>query len=56
MLMAEEDGFLRALLASPSDNALRLVFADWLEERADPRGLFLRLECALAGLAPEDER
>jgi hypothetical protein len=33
----------------------RLVYADWLEERGDPRGAFLRLEVALRGSerAPE---
>jgi formylglycine-generating enzyme len=38
-----EDDFLDALLRAPGDVALRLVFADWLEERGDPRGELLRL-------------
>src|SRR5271165_2283694 len=29
--------------ANPEDTALRLVFADWLEERGDPRGELVRL-------------
>jgi uncharacterized protein (TIGR02996 family) len=41
--MNEEDTFIRAILANPSDNALRLVYADWLEERNDARGQYLRL-------------
>jgi uncharacterized protein (TIGR02996 family) len=31
-----------ALDANPEDNSLRLVFADWLEERGDPRAAGLR--------------
>jgi uncharacterized protein (TIGR02996 family) len=30
-----DEGFLRAMLADPSDNAARLVYADWLEEHGD---------------------
>jgi uncharacterized protein (TIGR02996 family) len=45
--MSDEQAFLRSLLANPSDEPLRLVFADWLDEYGDPRGTFLRLEVAL---------
>src|SRR5262249_39772943 len=31
----EEDAFIQALLTNPGDWALRLVYADWLEERGD---------------------
>src|SRR5262245_47643589 len=45
-----EDGFLRAILAEPSDHTARLVYADWLEEHGDNiRAEFLRL---LEGFAP----
>jgi uncharacterized protein (TIGR02996 family) len=49
--MREEESFLRAILASPEDLALRLVYADWLEERGDPRAEFLRVqvECKQRG-------
>jgi uncharacterized protein (TIGR02996 family) len=50
--MSDEPAFLRALLASPEDNNLRLVYADWLEERGDPRAEFLRLEVALHQTEP----
>ncbi len=40
----ENDAFLRAVLAAPDDVLPRLVYADWLEERGDPRGPYLRLE------------
>src|SRR5262249_39432087 len=42
--------------ASPEDAGLRLVFADWLEERGDPRGEYLRLDCQLAALSADDSR
>ena len=35
--MTTEDDFQRALAAHPADWQTRLVFADWLQERGDPR-------------------
>lgn len=35
--MTTEDDFQRALDANPDDWQTRLVFADWLDERGDPR-------------------
>jgi uncharacterized protein (TIGR02996 family) len=49
-----DDSFLRAVLAAPRDDAVRLVYADWLEERGDPRGAFLRLEVALVATPADD--
>jgi uncharacterized protein (TIGR02996 family) len=46
--MNDEAGFLRAIQARPEDDATRLVYADWLEERGDIRGEYLRLEHQLA--------
>jgi uncharacterized protein (TIGR02996 family) len=42
--MRDEDAFLRAIAAAPADDAPRLVYADWLDERGDPRGIYLRAE------------
>jgi uncharacterized protein (TIGR02996 family) len=39
---------LRVVQAESDNDALRLVYADWLEERGDPRAEYLRLECLLA--------
>lgn len=39
-----EEAFLAAIEASPQDMLPRLVYADWLDERNDPRGEYLRLE------------
>lgn len=38
------DEFLREIWAAPSDDGLREVFADWLQERGDPRGEFITLQ------------
>lgn len=46
--MSDEQAFLRAVFANPAETALRLVYADWLEERGDPRGAYLRLLCTAA--------
>jgi uncharacterized protein (TIGR02996 family) len=39
----EDEAFLRAIRDEPGNEAIRLVYADWLDERNDPRGEFLRL-------------
>lgn len=36
--MTTEDDFQRQLDEHPEDHQTRLVFADWLDERGDPRG------------------
>ena len=52
--MSHGDAFLQAILAEPDDDAPRLIYADWLEERGDPRGAFIRLQCALERFGPFD--
>jgi uncharacterized protein (TIGR02996 family) len=51
----EDEPFLRAILATPEDSALRLVYADWLEERGDGRADYLRLRARLAALPAGSE-
>src|SRR5262245_17816338 len=41
-MINEEAGFLKALSDAPGDEPARLAYADWLEERSDPRALWLR--------------
>src|SRR4051812_6858749 len=53
--MNEDEAFLRAILAAPGDAHLRLVYADWLEERGDRRSDYLRLEAELAVLPDGSE-
>ena len=54
--MNDETPFIEAILANPEDEAPRLIYADWLEERGDPRGEFLRVENALANLTRGNAR
>jgi uncharacterized protein (TIGR02996 family) len=42
--MNEEDPFLEEIKARPQDLFLRLAYADWLEERGDPRSEYLRVD------------
>jgi uncharacterized protein (TIGR02996 family) len=51
--MSREHAFLSAILNDPDDESPRLVFADWLDERADPRGVFLRVQVELARWVPD---
>ena len=49
---------LKALLAAchrePDDDTPRLVLADWLQERDDPRGELVRLQVRLAAMPAND--
>jgi uncharacterized protein (TIGR02996 family) len=45
--MSDEADFVRAIQENPEDDRARLVYADWLEERGDIRGEYLRLDCQL---------
>jgi uncharacterized protein (TIGR02996 family) len=46
--MNHDDAFLASIMESPEDDTPRLIYADWLEERGDARGEFVRLVCKLA--------
>jgi uncharacterized protein (TIGR02996 family) len=56
--VTEEDAFLHDIIEHPDDDAPRLVFADWLDERARrgdaDRAEFIRLQCRLATLPWDD--
>jgi uncharacterized protein (TIGR02996 family) len=50
--MTETDEHVRAalladILANPDDDGPRLVLADWLSQRGDPRGELINVQCAL---------
>jgi uncharacterized protein (TIGR02996 family) len=51
----EEAGLIAAIVAAPDDDAPRLVYADWLQQRDDPRGELIQLQCKLAA-DPDDDR
>jgi uncharacterized protein (TIGR02996 family) len=46
-----ERGFIEAIERDPEDEEARTVYADWLEQRGDPRGEYVRLE-ALQSMLP----
>ncbi|MEK6235019.1 MAG: TIGR02996 domain-containing protein, partial [Planctomycetales bacterium] len=48
--------FLREVCDNPLDDAPRLIFADWLEERGDVRGEFIRLQCDLESMMEHHPR
>lgn len=52
--MTTEDDFLHALHESPENDELRLIFADWLEDRVDPRGPLMRTQVLLSMLPADD--
>jgi uncharacterized protein (TIGR02996 family) len=41
--MNDDEAFLAAIAERPDDDLTRLVYADWLEERDDPRAEYVRL-------------
>src|SRR5262245_19136870 len=48
--MSDREGLLAAIAADPDDDTPRLVLADYLDERDDPLGEFIRLQMALEPL------
>jgi uncharacterized protein (TIGR02996 family) len=51
--MNEEAAFIAALVKEPSDKTAALVFADWLDERGDPRGPMMRIDEVRTWMAPK---
>src|SRR5438067_8198256 len=55
-----DDGFFHALQQDPDDDALRLVYADYLQDRGDDasaaRAELLRVQVELAALSPLNRR
>src|SRR5258707_839019 len=54
--MTEDQAFLASILERPDDDGPRLIYADYLDECGDPRGPFIRIQCALAKLSADDLR
>jgi uncharacterized protein (TIGR02996 family) len=42
--MTDDEAFIHAIVDSPGDEGPRLVYAEWLEQRGDARGVYLRAE------------
>src|SRR5262245_22664014 len=59
--MNERQAFLRAIIDEPDDDAVRLIYADWLDEHGDTdadraRAAFIRLQVEAARLDEHDPR
>ena len=50
-----EPELVAAIVATPEEDGPRLVYADWLSDRGDPRGELITVQCALA-VADRDDR
>ena len=48
--------FLKQIIENPADDSPRSVYADWLEERGDPRAEFLRLQLRLHSSDKDDQQ
>lgn len=55
-MLTPQEAFLKAIREQPDDEGPRLMYADWLEERGDPRGEFIRIQCELAHTAENTPR
>jgi uncharacterized protein (TIGR02996 family) len=52
--MSEKDDLLRAICERPDDDAVRLVYADWLDDHGDAdRAELIRVQVALARAGPD---
>ena len=55
-----EEAFIREILADPKDDVARQVYADWLEEQADPvasaKAEYLRATVELLGLSGKEKQ
>lgn len=54
-----DEAFIREILTNPKDDVARQVYADWLEEQADPvasaKAEYLRVTVELAGLKGDEK-
>lgn len=46
--MTDEAAFIEEIRRTPDDVTPRLIYADFLEDRGDPRGEFIRVQCELS--------
>src|SRR5262245_34046347 len=47
-MSGSQTGLLQAILEDPDDNSVRLIYADYLEERGDSRAEFIRVQVQLS--------
>jgi len=53
--VTEDEAFIRAIVDTPGDDVARLVYADWLDDRDDPRGAYLRAEAEWANTGKKEK-
>src|SRR5262245_54232576 len=53
--VSEAAEFLRDIRGDPTPDGPRLAYANWLEQRGDPFGEFIRVQCALERHDCDDE-
>ena len=51
----EEQAFRRDIIENPEDDAIRLIFADWLEDQGDSYADLIRVQCQLAKMDEFDD-
>ena len=57
MPLTHDEAFLEDICGHPEDEATRLIYADWLDDRDDPaRAEFIRVQVELRKTAPDDDR
>src|SRR4051794_7578631 len=54
--MEMEESFLCAIASNPGDDAQWLLFANWFEDKGDPRSEFLRLAIQLRRATRDSKR
>jgi uncharacterized protein (TIGR02996 family) len=52
-MVLQDETFIQAILENPQEEANWLVYADWLEERGDPRAALYRQRCLTNSLGME---
>ncbi len=51
---SEQESLLQAIREFPDDDLPRLIYADYLDERGDPQGELIRVQCELACIEAEN--
>jgi uncharacterized protein (TIGR02996 family) len=54
--MSARNVFVADIITNPSDSTARLIFADWLDDRGDPRGVILRWAQSLLDVPRRESR
>src|ERR1051325_2765416 len=56
-MMDTQEAFMKAIIDQPDDDAVRLVYADWLDENGQPeRAEFIRVQIELSRISEDDPR